>query len=388
MIENYKLSNFVAPKSVKNSKNELIKLINNNRNIYPYLFLLITDTTGFCENYFNQFLKLVRREKRLLEFQTPNRIKFNHEYTIAKNSLESDFYYLFTPIGRLDWLTISIEEEKVSIADKDIVKNKIQYIVTDELKKIISNNELNTNYTKNDLMSIIYENLTGLPCFIEYNKTEKLSNQQSIIISINYFESITPILNKKVFKPILKIFSPLLEKRIVYQYAPLSNDYNSWLYLNSPKNFEIKSNILKNNKNIESAKTKDPEIASYVIKGNGSKITYLFEILIYVPKSLKVWFITIYYLSLIYLFTIILYVFDKLDLISKIDSLHFLCITHNSISIFDKSIISNVSLAIIAGIIATRGWLIIEENVLRNISIKFTYIMISLVLITLLVNYI
>jgi hypothetical protein len=384
MIEKCKLSNFIAEKKPDDQFDPKIKMIKENRNHYPKLFMLVTDTAKFCETYFSELLLLVRREKRLLGFQTPNRIKFDHEYTISKNSLTSDFYYLFTPSGRLDWLTIYLEEEKVSIADKNVVKNKILNIVKDEITAAGTR----INYQPNEFISILYETLTGLPCFIEFNQTEKIKSQQSIIITIEYFESITPVENKKnIFTEAKILFSPLLEKKITYQYIPLSQKYNSWLYLNAPKNFEIYCNISGNDLNIEAPKTKDPEIASYVMKGDDSYHIYSFEIKITVPSSLKIWYKALYFLALFYSIGLILYFVDKIDLMTRIKYLNFLSFTHDRISIFDKGTISNISLAIIAGIIATRGWLIIEENVLQNISKKFTYFLLILTFLTLIINY-
>jgi hypothetical protein len=389
MIEKCNLSSFTAQKRNNlKSTNEIIELILNNKEKYPVLALLISDTSSFCGIYFNQILNLIRREKRLLEFQTPNRIKFVQEYTIANIELKSDFYYLFTPSGRLDWLTISIEDEKVSIADKGIVKTKILSIVEDEVNILKSFNTSSKKYESKEIISILYENLSGLPCFIEFNLTENVQKQQSLIISMEYFESIKIADSNNIFLPTKKFFSPLLEKEIVYQYSPLSKDCSSWLYLNSPKNFEILSKIIDANDIIETSKTKDPEIASYVIKGHENNVAFPFEITISVPKSLKIWFLTIYYLSMFYSIGTIMYVIDKLNLISKLNKFNFLCFVHNKISIIDKPTISNMSLAIIACIIATRGWLIIEENVLKNISIKFTSFMVFLIIMTLIINYI
>ena len=105
-----------------------------------------------------------------------------------------------------------------------------------------------------------------------------------------------------------------------------------------------------------------------------------------VPKSLKVWYLSLYYVSITVLLFIFSFLIDKYNLFSSSKLLQFLCITNDLLVHIDKDKLLNICLAIIAGIIATRGWLIVEETVLKNIAIKFTlmfiiYIILSLIII-------
>lgn len=388
MIEKNILSQFsVNSRGSFDSENEIIAGVINNGDKYHNLKQLLLDTSNYFEIHFNDLITNIKREKRLLVFQTPNRIKISHEYTISSKLNKSDFYYLFTPSGRLDWLKIYFENERVSIADKSFVKNKIELAVQDELFLLCKKH----NKSSVEVLDLIYNNLTGLPCFIEFNYTSRMQEQLSYLLVLEYYESIKPIDNQKsiiskINLPVKKILFPIIEKDIAYIYKPISTKANSWLYLNSPENFEVISSS-EDKENVDFAKTEDPGIASYVIKNNDQEEnkTYNFSIKIKVPQSLKIWYLSLYYINIMLLLFIGVYLIDKYDFFSSIKWLQILCITKDALVSLDENKILNICLALMAGIIATRGWLIVEETVLKNIAIKFSLMFIAFVLLSLLI---
>lgn len=83
-----------------------------------YLFLL-TETTKFYTEKFPDLQKYIKREKRLVVFETPSRVTMTHEYTIeGMNNQSQSFHFLFNTRERLSWLKIFLEDKRVSIASR------------------------------------------------------------------------------------------------------------------------------------------------------------------------------------------------------------------------------------------------------------------------------
>ena len=61
---------------------ELAKNIFENQHKLPLTYKLLTQTTNFYTEHFSELQKLIKREKRLLVFETPSRVRITHEYTI------------------------------------------------------------------------------------------------------------------------------------------------------------------------------------------------------------------------------------------------------------------------------------------------------------------
>lgn len=49
---------------------------------YPKIYKLLTETTAFYEQYFGEMIAKVAREKRRMEFETPNRVRLTNEYEL------------------------------------------------------------------------------------------------------------------------------------------------------------------------------------------------------------------------------------------------------------------------------------------------------------------
>ncbi len=338
----------------------------------PKTFLFYNDPNSFYKKYCNNLDHSKIREKRFLEFETPNRALITHEYDmqIYNNFDYSKYYYLFNPITRLSWLKISQENKRLSIAGEAEVKTTIQNIIFEEFSHLEDPQQS---------FDTVWTQKKGFPCFI---KLENIGCH-NFLLSASYFDSIKR--DNKNNKTSFELFYPFSERNIKYEYDPLKIK-SSWLYIKAPKGF----NITCNNKKAASANNEidfthsnndeaDPDKIALTIKnrdkdnsGNNSE-TIDFNIII--PLSLKVWFLSIYYLSAIIFSCLVLNVVNKLIL--KIISPIF---PNNIIEkLINKSNFSSLIFAIIAAIIATRGWMISEETILKKYSISISIIMCGII---------
>ncbi|MCK9163899.1 MAG: hypothetical protein M0O93_06090 [Bacteroidales bacterium] len=325
----------------------------------------------YCENLDNSKI----REKRFLEFETPNRAFVTHEYDMEINDDfdYSKYYYLFNPITRLSWLKISQEGKRLSIAGEKETKRIVQDILNEELSCL-------SNPQKE--FEDLWERKKGFPCFIKLED----GNCKNFLLSASYYDSLR---RDKVYinSSIKDLFYPLLEREIKYEYYPLKMK-TSWLYIKAPKDFNIRHNKKKtiffpdNNKidyiNSEGMEA-DPDKIALTIKNrkvcdtNDYTVTINFDII--VPSSLKVWFLSIYYLSFIALLFLVLNFFNKL-LLLFIDPIFLNDPIGKTLKGND---LGGMVFAIIAAIIATRGWMISEETILRKYSIFISIIMCAII---------
>lgn len=337
----------------------------------PMIYLFATDIDTFYQKHCRSLDTFKLREKRLLDFETPNRALITHEYDIIINESfdYSKFYYLFNPTKRLSWLKIYQDEKRLCIAKETDIKNYIHDILRKELAR----------------SPILFEDLwkgkKGFPCFIKLED----SKDNNFLLTASYYDSI-----KKIGKEKISIWNPIMERCIQYDYLPLINK-SSWLYVKSPKNFNVRYNhkkfinpsklniidIVKTDRSEEA----DPEKISLTIinKGsNGTKNdTVTFSMEIYIPTSLKIWFLCIYYLSMITMALLLTAALNELWLL-----------LFNPISdykkliniLFDETNFGDIIIWLVAAIITTRSWLITEETITKYYSIFITTIMIVVII--------
>lgn len=193
MIETGNLSEFNdARQRDINSCNdaEIVAILSKNSNCFPNIRFLLTETTKFYTENFPDLQQYIKREKRLVVFETPSRVSMTHEYTIeGAGDLSQGFYFLFNTRERLSWLKIFLEDKRVSIASRSKVVSLL-------IKKLDA--ELNIlagllNSSRDDVALRLYEASDGKPCFVEFNHKE-YKGQQSLLLSISFFDSIR---NKK-----------------------------------------------------------------------------------------------------------------------------------------------------------------------------------------------
>lgn len=333
----------------------------------PMTYLFNSDTSAFYRKYCEGLDEIKLREKRFLDFETPNRALITHEYDMRiENDFDFEkFYYLFNPTERLSWLKISQEGKRLSVASSQVVKQIIRDVLIVELGSDAERK-----------FELLWLSQKRLPCFIKLEK----SDYKDFLLTASYYDSIRQYRDNNISK-LLHIFSPLSERQITYDYFPLKNK-SSWLYIKSPNNFNIKhrnSVFNPSNNEIDHANSTnieaDPEKISLTIINKESTdtlsdtVSFVFDII--VPKSLKIWFMVIYWLSLL-IFGVLVGYFINMFYISISDPIWNI----NPLkSLITRGDFGGFVLAIIAAIIATRGWLIVEETIMKRYSIYLTLIM-------------
>ena len=353
MIEAGNLSDFnlIRKRELSECNDTGIKdAVNGKADSFPLIYFLLTETTRFYTEQFAELQSHIMREKRLMVFETPSRVLMTHEYTIEDiGNLKNGFYFLFNVTERLSWLKILIEGNRVSIASKRKIiaylKNKLGNELV-ELSNLLNSDVEATAYR-------LYEASDGKPCFVEFNQKEN-KGQQSILLSVTFFDSI----RNKVLKKGTNILSPLREKSIAYKYNTLSNKASAWIYFKAPSNFVLSINYDDIPAHlIEASPSNDEEITSLVLKPNGETLSIVFDILVNVPPALKWWYNGLLYLS--YTLCLICFIALLTSLFSTLPA-EVINTLHNCVY------------AVVAALIATRGWLMSEEQVMKIISKCYT----------------
>ncbi len=330
----------------------------------PMIYLFITDIELFYKKNCKSLDAFKLREKRLLDFETPNRALITHEYDMEVNDSfdYSKYCYLFNPTKRLSWLKISQDGKRLPIAKENDIKDYVREILKNELNKI--------SVTFDEL----WRNKRGIPCFIKLHK----SSSVNFLLTASYYDSIKVIGSEN-----RNFFSPLMERRIRYDYLPLEGK-SSWLYVKAPKNF----NVRYNSKLIESLDHNiidfansdgyeaDPEKVSLTIIDMGnSKATrnaVSLSLDIYVPDSLKIWFLCIYYISVIVIAVLLSVMLNEFYLLLWKPILNSECLLS---ILFLNTNFGGIIMGLIAAIITTRSWLITEETIMKYYSIYLTRMM-------------
>ena len=368
MIEIGNLSDFniVRKRDLSDCKDEdLVRIVQEKSSSFSSINFLLTETTRFYTENFNELQNAIKREKRLVVFETPSRVLMTHEYTVeGVGCLKNKFYYLFNATERLSWLRITIEDHRVSIASKYKILSYLKDKLGDEIKKMA-----NILGEKEDvIVNRLYEASDGKPCFIEFNQKDN-KGQQSLLISATFFDSIR---NKKNLD-YARCWSPLKEKILKYNYSTLSKNTSSWIYFKAPANFILSVNYKLDSKYIEVSPSNDDEITSLVLKPDGEFLSVNFKISINVPTALKWWYNGIF----------------DIALLAFIVCLSTLCYSLFFGQISEKLIdtLNNCIFAIIGALIATRGWLMSEEQVMKTISNWYTFFVCSFIILVIAMSF-
>lgn len=324
---------------------QIVSIVSNARDSYPLVYLLLTETTKYYTTNFSELHQKIKREKRLVIFETPSRVQMTHEYTIEEaGNLENDFYFLFNATERLSWLTIFLEEKRISIASKEIVISKLIEKLGEELDSLA----FIIREDKKAVANRLYNVSDGKPCFVEFNKAEH-AGQQSLLLSLSFFDSI----QDKKRNGLKRWWSPLQEKLLTFNYTTLSGNATSWIYFKAPTNFVLKVCNNAEERYVEHSKSNDDEITSIVLKPSGQSLSVDFDISVDVPDALTWWYNGMLYAAIIVFVT---------------------CVGSIVFSVDESviNILNNVSLTVVAALIATRGWLMSEEQVMKKMSIWYT----------------
>lgn len=326
---------------------------------YPNIYKLLTETTAFYEQHFGHLIVKVAREKRRMEFETPNRVRLSNEYELENtDDLKDGEYYLFNTRDRLSWLTIFTDDKQVAVVSRKRVMDLLRSCLKAELGKLASQ----IKKPQEELVEYLYEMSDGKPCFISCKSDIKS-------IRLSYYDSVQSDKGKKNSKG-CKYFQPILEKSIAYNYRTLAPTSNCWFYIRAPKDFNISVVDDRSGINIERQSSQDFEVQSMVIKGSKDRQIVRFDIDVKVPIGLKWWYVAIYWISIIAI------LFALLLIIAH-------CLGDACENCWWNVFIKNAGkgwYAIIAALITTRGWMMHESHAFNFLSKSYTVFVILLLI--------
>lgn len=318
------------------------------------LCLFVDNENAFYHTHCNELAGRIIREKRILEFETPNRVKVTYEYDIEaskKDIGEKDIVFLFLPEKRKSWLKIYIDGRRLTIPNSKKIKEYLYTLVQKDIERLKVTMETEKN--GEELWDEIWDEKKPIPCFIFKESLPK--DFSTGIVEIVFYDFLD--LDEEHKNSRCRLFN---EKHYQYIY-PLVAKGNSWLYVKSPSRFDI--NVGFDPTFIEKNEEIDPEISSFTVKRNEGKIK--FKITVKVPQTLRLWYKSLVYLGIAY---ILLFLGAFVSAICK------------DLSIKEFSpVYSQVGISIIAAVIATRGWLMNEETVLSRVSKWLTGIVIVII---------
>jgi len=321
------------------------------------LCLFVEYDRAFYAKYCHDFTDRIIREKRILEFENPNRVKVTYEYdVVAGDAYQDDMVFLFLPDKRKSWMKIFFRGQRLTIPDSSSIKGYLFKVVEDDLKKL--KDTLETEQTIESLWSEIWAERKSIPCFI-YTKAVAALLSEGGIMEITFYDFLNDYTTSKHCR--ISLFK---EKHYAYEYPKVAKG-NSWLYVKAPSRFDI--NVDFDSSFIEKNDEHDPEISSYTIKWKENTKKTFFKIAVTVPTTLKAWYSWLVILGVAVVMCFV-GVFIA-ALIKGVENKEF------------SPVYAQVGICIIAAIIATRGWLMNEETVLGRVSNWFTGIMISIVVI-------
>ena len=337
---------------------EYLATIRNNPGTYSLFNLFLSNQEAFYKQNFSELVNSIVREKRLIVFETPNRAKITHEYDVSiksKSLEEQQILFLFLPKKRLSWLKIYIDGRRFVVAESSVVEQTVKEVLKAELQLLAKN----THEDIDEVWKKIWQYSNSIPCFI-YKDQSVL--RESSIIELEYYDSIH--VNSKNW---WGYFNLIDERLIEYAYQP-DKQRNSWLYVKTPEKFIIN---VENEPNtgyevIYNGDDTDPEVVSCTIRPNAqpNDSPIKFQIHIRVPLTLKCWYHTLSCISFLY----------SLFLVTCIVSWLTACPIMSFLAERNNSVLT-VGASIIALIIATRGWLVKEETILKRLLIFLSFML-------------
>ena len=154
----------VLPSKVKvNMENNIIKAIKELSETHP-LQMFVEDDQSFYKKYFNQFTSSVIREKKILVFENPNRIKVTYEFDVQSLQNTDEPLFIFLPNTRKNWLKIMWKGQRLSVCNADDVKKVVWEVVKDDVNKVkqtLNEEDVNVLWDKK-----IWGDREQLPCFV------------------------------------------------------------------------------------------------------------------------------------------------------------------------------------------------------------------------------
>ena len=323
------------------------------------LCLFTDDERGFFRKYCHDLTDRIIREKRILEFENPNRVKVCYEYDVMAQSVDGNgkvdgITFLFLPDKRKSWLKVFLNGRRVTIADGKKIKDTLYEVVKSDVAALKND----VDYTKSEyaLWEEIWEDRKPIPCFV-FSKDVGEQLKNGGIIEIAFYDFLD--VDTSIKRCPARLFD---EKYYGYEYPKVATG-NSWLYVKAPSKFDI--HVECDKRYVEKNAGEDPEINSFTIKGYMAPEEVRFKLSVKVPGTLKLW-----YSALVTLGAAFVLVFAGVfvaAIMQGVDASSF------------SPVYAQVGISIIAAIIATRGWLMNEETVLGRVSKWLTWIVIVIV---------
>ncbi|MBQ3812063.1 MAG: hypothetical protein II841_00685 [Bacteroidales bacterium] len=310
------------------------------------LRLFVEDELSFYKTYFNHFTSHIIREKKILEFENPNRIKITYEFDINRlDKMSTDPLFVFLPDTRKNWMKVMWGGERLTIASSESVRDAIYQIVEDDLSSVKS------AIGKEGTVFQFWEDEFWpghIPCFVNGSFIQQeTENGQMVIEYYDSFENYNPVgLKWGLFD----------ERRYSYDYA-LESGSSHWIYLKAPAKFQI--DLTTDDKRATPIKGNDPEVKAYRIIPSEATGSVRFNIDVKVPETLKWWYRMIVILAAAY--TVAFGIIASKMICNGLDL---------------SPVFAQVGISLVAAIIATRGWIMNDETVLKRVS----YIMTGLAL--------
>ena len=321
------------------------------------LRLFCSNELEFYYKYFNQFTKSVIREKKILEFETPNRMKVTYEYDVGGKVAPAEQLFVFLPNTRKNWMKVFWMGTRLAICSSEKIGKEVYNKIEDDL--IALQKELQYEGTALEY----WEKRVWpghIPCFVEGSfMKNSIETGQLIVEFYDSFETYERPKSK------CSLFD---ERRYVYNYA-LEFGNSHWIYVKAPDKFQVEMSPEDNR--ADKIKGNDPEIQAYRIHpGHGSK-TIKFNIDILVPQTLKWWYRMIIYFGVAY---IIAFFWIACAHIKEGEPL--------------SPAFAQVGISLVAAIIASRGWMMNDETVLKRVSNYMTGIAVSILICLVLLYFI
>lgn len=311
------------------------------------LRLFVEDELAFYQKYFNHFTSSVIREKKILEFENPNRMRVTYEFDVQKLEKKETPLFIFLPDTRKNWMKIQWEGKRLSVCAAEDVKQAVRKVLEKDLDWM--SGEMGED---DDVFweRKIWGGRQQLPSFVNGSQIE--GDGQLVV---EYYDSFAD------YKTQGCLFA---ERKYTYNYL-LEAGKSHWLYVKAPAKFQIDLNTVDGRANV--IKGNDPEIKAYRIHHSREDNPVLFSIEVKVPSTLKWWYRMIVVLAAAYVVS-----FGVIG--SKL-----ICANRDITPVF-----AQVGISLVAAIIATRGWIMNDETVLKRVSNIMTVlaIMILVLLVT------
>lgn len=319
------------------------------------LRVFVENELSFYKLYCNHFTSRIIREKRILEFENPNRMRVTYEFDVSKLEKKNDPLFIFLPDTRKNWMKVIWEGKRMTVSSSGSISGLIFRLLENDLiwlKSELGFTETTFEFWEKSIWP------GHIPCFVDGSFIKgDCENGQMVVEYYDSFEK---------FDQVGRKWSLFDERRYVYDYT-MESGSSHWLYVKAPEKFQVVTTTDDNRAKVIPGN--DPEIKAYRIMPESEKNPVRFNIDIRVPRTLKWWYGMIVILAFLFLMS-----FLALGTLFIVKDKHL------------TPVFAQVGISFVAAIIASRGWMMNDETVLKRVSNIMTTIA-SGILVALIVIY-